>query len=169
MYDKSFWLLCVPVRPGQPDVECRCQRRINCPLVTLRSGHPDTVRRAYIPSNLKERDRAMSCRWRVVKLLTEQEFCFVCFCRESPQWGTASSFTRFLDPTQRCTTVGRTPLDQWSARRRDLSLTTHNNRNRKTSMPPVGFEPASAISERRQTYALDRAAAGIGYSCCIGR
>jgi len=43
-----------------------------------------------------------------------------------PQWARASSFTRFLDQTQRRTTVGRTPLDEWSARRRDLYLTTHN-------------------------------------------
>jgi hypothetical protein len=34
-------------------------------------------------------------------------------------------FTRFLDHTQRRATVGRTPLDEWSARRRDLYLTTH--------------------------------------------
>jgi len=34
----------------------------------------------------------------------------------------ASSFTRFVDHTQRRTTVGRTPLDEWSARRRDLYL-----------------------------------------------
>ena len=36
----------------------------------------------------------------------------------------ASSFTRFLDHTQRRTAVGRTPLDEWSDRRRDLYLTT---------------------------------------------
>ena len=30
----------------------------------------------------------------------------------SPQWAMASSFTRFLDHTQRRTTVGRTPLDE---------------------------------------------------------
>ena len=30
----------------------------------------------------------------------------------------------FLDHTQRRTTIGRTPLDEWSARRRDLYLTT---------------------------------------------
>ena len=35
----------------------------------------------------------------------------------------------FLDHTQR-TTVGRTPLDEWSARRRDLYLTTHNIYNK---------------------------------------
>ena len=38
-----------------------------------------------------------------------------------------SSFLRFLDHTQRRTTVGRTPLDAWSARRRDLYVTTHNS------------------------------------------
>ena len=45
-------------------------------------------------------------------------------------------FTRFLDHTQRRTTVGRTPLNERSVRRRDLYLTTHNNHNRQTSMPP---------------------------------
>ena len=62
-------------------------------------------------------------------------FClFVCFWRYSPQWVRASSFTRFLDHTQRHTTVGRTLLDEWSARRRDLYLTTHNTHNRQTSI-----------------------------------
>ena len=49
---------------------------------------------------------------------------FVVFWRDSPQWAMASSFLRFLDHTQRRITVGRTPLDEWSARRRDLYLTT---------------------------------------------
>jgi len=40
----------------------------------------------------------------------------------APQWALVSSFTRFLDHTQRRATVGRTPLDVWSARRRDLYL-----------------------------------------------
>jgi len=47
-------------------------------------------------------------------------------------------FLMFLDHTQRRTTVGRTPLDEWSARRRDLYLTTHDTHNRQISMPPVG-------------------------------
>ena len=51
----------------------------------------------------------------------------------------ASSFLRFLDHTQRRTTVGRTPLDEWSARRRDLYLKTHNTHNRQISMPPSGI------------------------------
>ena len=85
------------------------------------------------------------------------------FWRDSPpQWAMASSFTRFPDHTQRRTTVGRTPLDEWSARRGDLYLTTHNTHNRQTSMPPVGFEPTISAGERPQTYALDRAATGTG-------
>jgi hypothetical protein len=39
----------------------------------------------------------------------------------------------------RHTTVGRTPLDEWSARRRDLYLTTHNTHNRQTSIHPGGI------------------------------
>ena len=74
----------------------------------------------------------------------------------------ASSFLRFLVHTQRRTTVSRTPLDEWSARRRDLYRTTHNTHNRQTSMPPVGFEPTVSAGERPQTYALDRAATGTG-------
>ena len=67
-----------------------------------------------------------------------------------------------LDHTQRRTTVGRTPLEEWSARRRDLYLTTHNTHNRQTSMPPVGFELTISAGERPQTYALDCAATGTG-------
>ena len=55
---------------------------------------------------------------------------FLSFWRDSPQWARASSFTRFLGHTQRRTTVSRTPLDEWSPRRRDLYLTTHNNHNK---------------------------------------
>ena len=55
-----------------------------------------------------------------------------------------------------------TPLNEWSFRRRDLYLTTHNNHNRQTSMPPTcwgflftlknptasaGFEPANLGSK----------------------
>ena len=50
-------------------------------------------------------------------------------------------FLMFPDHTQLRSTVGRTPLDEWSARRRDLYLATHDTRNREISMPPVGFEP----------------------------
>jgi hypothetical protein len=45
----------------------------------------------------------------------------------SPARAMASSFTRFLDHTKRRAIFGRTPLNEWSARRRDLywQYTTH--------------------------------------------
>jgi hypothetical protein len=64
--------------------------------------------------------------------------------------------------TFRHTTLCRTSLDEWSDRRTDLYLTAHNTHNRQKSMPPAVFEPAIPASERSQTHALDRAAAGIG-------
>ena len=65
----------------------------------------------------------------------------------------------FLDHTRR-TTVSRTPLDEWSARRRDLYLKTHNTHRKQTSMLPVGFKPTISAGKLPQTYALDRAATG---------
>ena len=57
--------------------------------------------------------------------------------------------------TLRHTTCGRTLLYEWSSRRRDLYLTTHNTYNRQTSIPPAGFEPATPARERPQTHVLD--------------
>ena len=85
------------------------------------------------------------------------------FGATAPKWAMASSFTRFLDHTQRRITVSRTPLDELSARRRDVYLTTYNTNNRQTTMPPVGFEPTISAGERPQTNALDRAATGTGF------
>ena len=62
-------------------------------------------------------------------------------------------FLMFLDHTQRRTTVGMTPLDERSARRRDLYLTTHDTHNRQISMPPMGFEPTISAGERPQAAA----------------
>ena len=64
------------------------------------------------------------------------------FSATASQLTMAPSFTGSLDHTQRHTTVGRTPLDECSARRRELYLKAHNTHNRQTSMPVVGFEPA---------------------------
>jgi len=77
---------------------------------------------------------------------------FVCFCHYSPQWARASSFMRFLEHTQRRTTFSRTPLDLWSARRRNLYLTTTNTHNRQTSTPRWDSSPQSQqASGRRPT------------------
>ena len=97
-------------------------------------------------------------RWRNIT----NNFFFFFLWRCGPTQAMTSPFLRFLDNTQRRTTVGRTPLDEWSVRRRDLYLTTHNTHNRQTSMAPVGFEPTISPSERPQTYALDRVATGTG-------
>jgi hypothetical protein len=59
-------------------------------------------------------------------------------------------------------TPGRTPLDEWSARSRDLYLETHKTCKRQTSIAPVGLEPTIPASERPQTDALDCTATGIG-------
>ena len=67
-------------------------------------------------------------------------------------------FLMFLDHTQRRGTIGRTPLDEWSARRRDLYLTTHDTHNRQISMPPVGFEPKISAGERQGRSPTDCAA-----------
>ena len=61
-------------------------------------------------------------------------------------------------------TLGRTPLDERSARRRDLYLTTHNTRKRETSMPTAGFEAPIPPRMWPQTHTLDREATGMDYS-----
>jgi 5-methylcytosine-specific restriction endonuclease McrA len=66
------------------------------------------------------------------------------------------------DHTQGHATDARTPLDEGSARRRDLYLTTQNIHNRQTSMPPAGFEYATPAGDQPQTLALDRSATGTG-------
>jgi hypothetical protein len=55
------------------------------------------------------------------------------------------------------TTLGRTPLDKRSARRRDLCLITQNTNKRETSMPLLRFESAIPASERPQTDVLEGA------------
>jgi hypothetical protein len=48
-------------------------------------------------------------------------------------------FSRLHDHTFRHTTLGRTPLDEGPARRRDLYLTKHNTQKRQTSTPLAGY------------------------------
>ena len=66
-------------------------------------------------------------------------------------------------------TFGRTPLDEGSARRREVYQTAQNNHNRQTFMSPAGFETAIPANERPQTHALDRAPTGNGiiYLCGV--
>ena len=98
-------------------------------------------------------------------------------------WARAPSFTTFLDHTQRRTTVGITPLDEWSARRRDLYLTTHN-RHTSIAQPSTwqhttlttdrhpchwrDSNPQSQQGERPQT-ARPLGSATISYKCDKGQ
>ena len=76
--------------------------------------------------------------------------------------GSGTSHYRGITITLRHTTLGRIPLDEWSARRRDLYLITRSTHKRQTSMSPAGFEPTIPASERPQTPSLHRADTTIG-------
>jgi hypothetical protein len=89
---------------------------------------------------------ALKVKWASDVILTLAFFFFLWLC--DPTRVRASSYLRFLDHTQRRTTFGRTPLDERSARRRDLYLTTHDTHNRQISMPPVGFKHTISAGER---------------------
>ena len=57
-----------------------------------------------------------------------------------------------LDHTPRPHIIGRNPLDEWSARRRDLYMTIHNNYKRETLIPRRDSNPQSQqASDRRAT------------------
>jgi hypothetical protein len=56
--------------------------------------------------------------------------------------------------------LGRAALDEGSACRRDLYLTTHTIHKRQESIPQAGFEGTFPTSEGPQTHVLDRAATG---------
>jgi len=75
--------------------------------------------------------------------------------------GPKPPYFRGFTITFRHTTLGRTPLDECSAPRRNLYQKTHNIHKRQTTMPSAGFEPAVPTSERPKTHTLDRAATGI--------
>jgi hypothetical protein len=67
-------------------------------------------------------------------------------CLDSPSG--CVPIRRGFEITLRHTTLGGTPLDKWSSRRRDLYLTTHNIHKGQTSMRPAGFEPTIVASEQ---------------------
>jgi hypothetical protein len=56
--------------------------------------------------------------------------------------------------TLRHTTLGRTPLDEWSAQCKDIYLTTHNTLKRQTYMPLAGFKPTIPASKQPQRFSI---------------
>jgi len=85
-------------------------------------------------------------------------FFFLLLLARQPPVGQGLLIHEVSRSHKRRTTVGRTPLEEGSARCRDFYLKTHNSHNKQTSLSPVQFEPTISASERPQTYALDRAA-----------
>jgi hypothetical protein len=74
-------------------------------------------------------------------------YLFIFMWRCDPTRVIASSLLKFLDHTQRRTTVGRTPMDEWPARRRDLYLTTHNTQQ-QTNIHASGGIQTHDLSRR---------------------
>jgi len=72
--------------------------------------------------------------------LTTAVRLFVCLflARQPPPSGPGSLHPRGLQITHNDASQSVGLL--WSARRRDLYLTSNNTHNRQTSMPPIGFE-----------------------------
>jgi hypothetical protein len=66
-----------------------------------------------------------------------------------PLVDTASSLSWLHDHTR------KDPLDEWSARRRDLYLTTHNIQKRQRFIRLAGFDTSVPESERPQIHNLD--------------
>jgi len=108
------------------------------------------VDRAKELFNLRDRNKNHLCQigpmWNSVRKYVINVFFLLWRC--DPTRVMASSFVRFLDHTLRRTTVGRTPLDQWSARRRDLYLTTHSTHN-KHPCPRWDSNPRSQQASSR--------------------
>jgi hypothetical protein len=78
--------------------------------------------------------------------VSSQHFFFLWL--DSPIWAWASSFRRgFIITHFRHSTVGRTPLDEGPARRRDLYLTTHNTHKRQTSGGIRTHDPSKRAAE----------------------
>ena len=132
---------------------CECHGIWEYPLRYLTVGH--AVAQLVEALTYKLEGRGFDSRWCHWNFLLTLRRLISYIYMEHP-------FLMFLDHTQRRSTVGRTPVDEWSARRRDLYLTTHNTHNRQTTMPAVGFEPTISAGERSQTYASDRTATGTG-------
>jgi hypothetical protein len=85
------------------------------------------------------------------------------FWRSGPTRSKVSSTSNFLDHTQWRTILDMTPLHEWSARRREFYLKTHNNFNRETSMPTAVFEPTILSGHRQQNYSHTARTVGPAY------
>ena len=85
--------------------------------------------------------------WRVVQKWTQGYFFYGVTAPSGPgppyYWGCTI--------TLRHTTFGRITLEEWSARHRDLYLTTHNTRKRQASMSQRDSNPQTQKTNGRPT------------------
>jgi hypothetical protein len=73
-----------------------------------------------------------------------------------------ASCSWFVDHTQLHTTVGRIPLDEWSARRRDL-YPTNKQRSQETDIhDPSGIRTRNPSKQAATDLRVDRSATAIG-------
>jgi len=109
----------------------------------------------------RKRRRTFSFRYQNCYLVYS-EFPFSSWL-DSPS-GTRPHSCRGFTITLRHITLGRTPLEVWSVRRRNIHWQrTHiHTHTRQQSMPQAEFELAIPATERPQTHALNRAATWIG-------
>jgi hypothetical protein len=90
------------------------------------------------------------------------ERCTILFLAGEPPVGQDLFFIEALrSHLVRHITLGRTPLHEWSARRREFCLTEYNTQERETPVSMEGFVLATPASKRPQTHASDRVAIGI--------
>ena len=75
---------------------------------------------------------------------------------DSPSVGQGLLIAEVWRSTLRHAALGRNPLDEWSARRRDLYLTTHKTYNRQIFMASGGFEPTIPVNELPKNHALEQ-------------
>ena len=138
----------LPSFSGVIQVLRNVQHRKHCPILLSSASHSLGLNRPVFEAH----HSPLSIAWARIVYCCDANgntlICLFVFGTTAPQQAKASSFMMFLDHTQRRNTFGRTPLDEWSARRRDLYLTTHNTHNRQISMPLVGFEPTISVGER---------------------
>jgi hypothetical protein len=71
-------------------------------------------------------------------------------CGATAPSGPGPPHYRYFTIALRHITLSTTPLDEWSARHRDLYLTTNNNLKKQTSMPPWDSNPQSQQANGRR-------------------
>ena len=115
------------------------------------------IRRLKVNLISRRMTEERTCRIVVLHLLCSLQFLF--HCAAAPPVGQGSSFTRFIDHTRRRTTVGRIPLDEWSARRRDI--TQHSQQTNIHA--PGGIRTCYPSKRAVAEPALHRVATGTGF------